>query len=184
MPVSGAGGWAIRLGERLNGDAFTQYQHAEVYVGNADDIKAAAVRHLASNALTLPGPAPYGWTLSAYPGGARLVPLDCPPEELPGSLWSSGAFGLSDDQRQRIIGASLSLVGTPYSFLDYAALSMHRLHIPAPGLKGFIADTGHLICSQLCDEVYLRAGVHLFNDGRWSGYVTPADLAELIMSTR
>lgn len=112
------------------------------------------------------------------------MPLECPPEELPGALWSSGAFDLSGSQRERVISASLSLTGTPYSFLDYAALSAHRLHIPAPHLKKYIADTGHLICSQLCDEVYYRAGIHLFVDGRWPGYVTPADLAELIMSTR
>ena len=37
-----------------------------------------------------------------------------------------------------------------------------------------------MICSQLVDYCYLMAGVHLFNDGRWPGYVTPEDLANVI----
>ena len=181
MPVSGAGGKLIRFGERLNGDAFTQYQHAEVYIGTS---LPATIPVLPGKPLPLvPVASKYGWTLSAYPGGARLMPLDCPPEELPGALWSSDAFGLTPQQRSGIVAASFSVLGTPYSFIDYAALSAHRLHIPAPGLQSFIADTGHLICSQLCDEVHYRAGVHLFDDWRWPGYVTPADLATLIMST-
>ncbi len=35
-----------------------------------------------------------------------------------------------------------------------------------------------MICSQLVDQSYQDAGVHLFSDGRWSGYVTPGALFE------
>lgn len=69
--------------------------------------------------------------------------------------------------------------GVPYSFLDYAALATHRLHIPAPGLKRYIETTKHMICSQLVDAAAANAGWHLFADGRWPGYVTPGALNHL-----
>jgi hypothetical protein len=37
-----------------------------------------------------------------------------------------------------------------------------------------------MICSQLVDFCYAKAGVRLFADNRWEGYVTPADLAGLL----
>ena len=66
--------------------------------------------------------------------------------------------------------------GAGYSFLDYEAIAMHSYHIPAPGLKRFIAATRHQICSQLGDQCRQDGGSHLFNDGRWPGYVTPLDI--------
>ena len=71
-------------------------------------------------------------------------------------------------------------MGVPYSFADYAALAAHRLHIPAPGLREFIGSSKSMICSQLVDQCYVDAGVHLFRDSRWPGFVTPAALAGLI----
>ena len=65
--------------------------------------------------------------------------------------------------------------------MDYFALALHRLGIPAPELKRYIGSSKHLICSQLVDLVYAEAGIHLFTDNRWPGYVTPADLANLIL---
>ncbi len=44
----------------------------------------------------------------------------------------------------------------------------------------YVASSKHMICSQLVDFVYMQSGIHLFNDGRWPGYVTPADLASLL----
>jgi len=38
-----------------------------------------------------------------------------------------------------------------------------------------------MICSQLVAWCYEQAGIQLFSDERrWEGYVTPADLAELV----
>ncbi|MFJ9567446.1 hypothetical protein ACIRQQ_46390 [Streptomyces fuscichromogenes] len=68
----------------------------------------------------------------------------------------------------------------PYCFADNAALATHGLHIPAPGLRTFVASTGHMICSQLVDRAYLDAHVHLFGDGRWEGYVTSMALYGLL----
>lgn len=172
VPVSGAAGVLIGLGERLNGDAFSRYRHAEFYI---------PAEH--AYGFTLPaGEAPHGYTFGAYPEGARLKTLPCPAASLPGALWSSGALQLTAHQRIMIISACRSLEGTPYGWLDYVALALHRLGVPAPGLRAFIGGTRSMMCSQVIDAVELRAGVHLFTDGRWPGYVTPAELAGFIES--
>jgi hypothetical protein len=161
--MGGEAGKLITLGEYLNGDGFSIYDHAEVYVGMPDEN------------------GPCGYTMGAYPGGAKLVALG--PDQLEngnGFLWSTGKIPLTAIQRTTIVVYAMSCKGVPYSSADYFALAAHRLNIPVPGLKAYIADSGHMICSQLVDWCYMKAGVHLFNDGRWPGYVTPADLANLL----
>lgn len=153
IPISGIGGKLISIGEFLDGSGFHDYDHAEIYVGN-------------------------GQTLGAYPGGADFVPL---PVNQDGWLWSTGHIQLSDAERAKIVSNAIACKGIPYSAADYFALAAHRLHIPAPGLKDYVADSKHMICSQLTDFCYMNAGVHLFSDNRWPGYVTPADLAGVIM---
>jgi hypothetical protein len=153
VPIGGPGGKLIGLGERLCGSAFSQYQHAFVYLGGMSVVEA-------------------------MPHGARtrtLVTVD-----IPGGLWSSGSVLLGPSERQRVCAAALGYVGVGYSWLDYAAIAAHALRLPVPGLRGYIGSTHHLICSMLVDQCYADAGVHLFDDGRWPGWVTPADLAELI----
>ncbi len=76
------------------------------------------------------------------------------------------------------------MLGTPYSTLDYFALVLHHFDLKANWLKNYIAASDHMICSQLVDYIYMSVGIHLFSDNRWPGYVTPAALANLIMSTR
>lgn len=142
-------GWPgrlIGLGERLNGDAFDQYDHA---------------------VLRLPGDK----ILEAEPGGARIMPAD---EYGDTVLWSY--WDLTNDRREALFTAALKYVNTPYSAADYFALAAKRLHIPAPGLRRYVASSGHMICSQLVDQIYADAGLQMFDDGRWPGYVTPASL--------
>lgn len=160
VPVGGQVGRLIRVGQWLNGDGFRNYEHAEIYVGLPD--KAA----------------PLGYTMGAYPGGARLKPV---PRHQNGWLWSTGHIPLTDRQRNLLVTAALGCRGVPYSSLDYFALAAHRLHIPAPHLRAFIESSGHMICSQLVDYCYSKAGVPLFTDNRWCGYVTPEDLANRIL---
>ena len=158
VSAGGQGGRLIALGERLCGDAFTQYQHAFVYVG--------------------------GMVIEAEPGGARsrkITRFDAPGQL---TLWSAGRIGLTGTQRAAICLAARSYIGTPYSWLDYFAIGQHRLRIPAPGLRDFIGDTRHMMCSQLVDRCYADAGVRLFDDGRWPGYVTPADLAAVVENAK
>jgi hypothetical protein len=134
-----------------------RYQHAIFYAGGPDDL-----------------------ILEAEPGGARLRPFHYDPATV---LWSSDnpALTLTPGQRARVMEVAEKYKGIPYSGLDYEALALHRLHIPAPGLRKYIASTGHMICSQLVDQCRLELDSHLFTDPpRWPGYVDPEDLAVLI----
>jgi len=117
--------------------------------------------------------------LEAEPGGAQLVPFHYNPSDV---LWSAEntALDLTSEQRGLASSIAAKYVGTPYSFLDYEAIALHSLHIPAPGLKRYIKSTQHLICSQLADQCRQDMNSHLFNDNRWPGYVDPLDLALLI----
>jgi len=155
VPMRGIGGPAIRFGQFLNGDGFAPVQHAGMYLGD-------------------------GVTIEAYPGGAIKGNI----EAYSGLkiVWSSGLFDLTEDQRRLMVQIALDFEGTPYSFLDYGALAAHRFHIPTPGLEAFIDDSGHMICSQLVDRVCELGGLQLFDDGRWHGDVTPADLYNLVRS--
>ncbi|GAA2138371.1 hypothetical protein GCM10009760_19660 [Kitasatospora kazusensis] len=154
--MGGSVGRLIRIGQWLNGDGFADYEHAFVYVGD-------------------------GELVEAQPGGAVLTPL-ADYEGRP-ILWSTGHIVLDDEQRRAVVAAARGYLGVPYSAADYLALATHRFHLPvSPLLKGFVADTRHMICSQLVDQCYRDAGVRLFADGRWPGYVTPADLARLLRS--
>jgi cell wall-associated NlpC family hydrolase len=146
-------GRLIELGEWANGDGFSRYSHAFVLLDDAT-------------------------ILEAEPGGARIRPVEEYPAEL--ITWSSWDLSALPGMRSLIVTHARLLLGTPYSFLDYFALATHRLHLSAPGLQRYVASTGHMICSQLVDEVYRRAGLQLFADGRWPGYVTPADLEAVL----
>lgn len=112
--------------------------------------------------------------IEAEPGGAILSPLDkYDPETI---VW----LRCPEQLRESVAAEARALIRTPYSFLDYDALALHRLHIPAPRLQLYISDTGHMICSQLVDEAARRGGWKLFDDGRWPGYVTPGHIWQLI----
>lgn len=98
--------------------------------------------------------------------------------------------------RSAVVFAAHELVGTPYSFLDYLALALWHLwlwwreHMMKPDtpqgrsllyrvamlVRRRVEDSGHLICSAFADRVYDHAGVHLYDDDRLSGDVTPSDL--------
>jgi hypothetical protein len=162
VPISGTVGKLIEFGQWLDGDGFTDYDHAEIYIGQESP------------------EAPYGLTFAAYPDGAKTVPLPCLPERLPNALWSTDHFDIPAETRAAIVTNALALKGTPYSAFEYFLLAAHRLHFPIPLLKDLISSSKHMICSQLVDYVYMQSGVHLFSDNRWPGYVTPGDLAKLL----
>ncbi|WP_405927885.1 hypothetical protein OG554_03550 [Streptomyces griseus] len=153
--IEGITGRLVAAGQALVGDA-APVQHAFVYVGN-------------------------GMIVQAMPSGAELIRLE---EASPVVQWSMGRFDLTRRQRDQIKWYATGLVGTPYSFLDYASIALAHYRIRPAWVRDFVASTGHLICSQLVDEVYLRAGVHLFDDGRLPGDVTPGDLWKLLNPKR
>jgi cell wall-associated NlpC family hydrolase len=129
-------------------------QHAYVYVGN-------------------------GYIVQAMPGGAEMIRLEDANEPV---VWSS--LPLTAAQRMWISEHAIALVGTPYSFLDYASVALAHYRIRPRWVREFVADSGHLICSQLVDEAYRRAGIELFSDGRLPGDVTPGDLWRLLSTKR
>lgn len=142
----------IEFGEWLNGNGFGPYDHA-------------VICSRVTNGVI--------WIVEAQPGGAVEVPWHY--EDRP-HLWSTGLI----EPCPAAGAAAQKYVGVDYSFLDYDALAAHRLHIPVPGLQGYIAATGHMICSQLVDQSRLDGGSHLFTDNRWPGYVTPMNLDHLL----
>jgi hypothetical protein len=113
--------------------------------------------------------------VEAMPGGALYSRLDKYPADTVAWLRCPPLDGSA------VAAAALTYVGVPYSFLDYVAIAAHRLRLPVPGLRSYIASTGHMICSQLADSAALRGGWRLFTDGRWDGYVTPGALDHLLV---
>jgi uncharacterized protein YycO len=157
VKMGGTGGKWIHIGQFAAGvlagnDESKDYEHAFVYVGG-------------------------GQIVEAEPGGARQVLV-----HYDHILWSTGIIQLTLEQRMSIVEAAKKYVGTPYSAVDYFAIAAQRLHagVLIPGLKTYVSSSKHMICSQLVDKCYQDAGVHLFDDKRWSGYVMPSSLAGLI----
>jgi hypothetical protein len=144
----------IRAGQWANGDGDGDHAHAFIFIGD-------------------------GLIAEARPGGACILHLQ--DTDYRNILWSHPRVTMTAAQRTKVVASArwYVLQHTGYSWVDYAALGAHRLHIPAPHLRAYIAGSTHMICSQLADQCALEAGVHLFDDGRWPGYVTPGDLARL-----
>jgi cell wall-associated NlpC family hydrolase len=149
--IRGLAGAFVHAGQALVGDT-APVHHAFVYVGG-------------------------GQIVQAMPGGAELIRLE---DASPVVQWSTGIIDLTARRRALIMCAARELVGTPYSFLDYGSIALAHFRIRPRWVRDFVADTGHMICSQLVDEVYRRAGIHLFDDGRLPGDVTPGDLYRLL----
>lgn len=152
-PLSGPAGPLIRLGQWLNGDGFVDFEHAFVYVGGPDQL-----------------------IVEAEPGGAVMRPLHYSTGR---TAWYAAPPGVGEPIAQ----AAKSKIGVPYSALDYYALAAVRVRAwPLDKfLRNRVTASNNMICSQLVDWAYLTAGVHLFQDGRTPGDVTPADLYELIV---
>ncbi|MGH7239481.1 MAG: hypothetical protein ACREHG_05380 [Candidatus Saccharimonadales bacterium] len=148
-------GGLIRLGQWANGDGFSEFEHAATYVGN-------------------------GKIIEATNGGVQLNNVSR--YDNIETRWSSGLINPTDAQRKAIVAAAYGYVGTPYSWPDYAALAAKRLHLGplVPGLKTYVANSKHMICSQVVDQEYQDAGYQLFDDKRWPGYVTPGSLNGLL----
>lgn len=134
----------------------------------------------------------HGQMIEALPGGARITrieklldyaadgkPLlicDAPVQRY---LKGKGSPGAEQQIRTEIASKARYLEGVPYSFLDYAALAMAEWKLPGWQLvRDRVESSQHLICSALCDRAYSWSGIHLFDDGRLPGDVTPGDLAD------
>jgi len=177
--VHGVAGFLIGVGQALAGEP-SRYGHAGIITS------------------------PDGAVVEAEPGGAReghlsdyadepLLICDGPIQQalavkrqsLRQLATSSPAMALlapsvedvETDLRRRVVAQAVSMIGTPYSAMDYLALAAWHLHLPSAWLRERVANTGRVICSQLVDLCYEKVGIHLFDDGRLPGDVMPADLA-------
>ena len=113
--------------------------------------------------------------IEALSQGAVINP---PPTE--GVLgWSH--MPLTGQQRVDIAANGRAMENTPYGWLDVIALGALQYGIRLPYLIRRLQDKKHLFCSQLVDEAYRLAGIHLFDDGRLPQDVTPGDLYNLIL---
>lgn len=160
VPMGGDAGRLIRLGQWLNGDGLADFEHAFVYLGDA------GIGNIAHGII------------EAKPGGARILPL-----HYESVHWCEGIASLLPPGAD-VMSVARPLAGVPYSAADYFALVAHRLRVPVPGLRAYVASSGHMICSQLADELYNRLGCHIFIDGRWPGYVTPGMLYQRDLQLR
>lgn len=127
--------------------------------------------------------------VEAQPGGAKL-------SQIAGYLGANTAWSamqLDDAQRTAVAIAGKSLVGVPYGWLDIVAIALAQKRLgrwklvdadkpddQQPWWVRRLARTDRLICSELVDYACFLGGVHLFDDGRPFGLVSPGDLGRLI----
>lgn len=116
----------------------------------------------------------HGIAIEARPFGARLVYYR---EEYADRLIAYSHIDLTDTQRAGIVRAAYQCLGRGYNYLDYLSLALTHYGIAPRWVRRHAARTDRLVCSQLVDVVYRLEGVHLFDDGRASGDVTPGDLS-------
>jgi hypothetical protein len=117
-----------------------------------------------------------GFIIEAQPGGAVVSHLD----RYKGRKVIFSKLPLTDEQRRAVPAAAVRYEDVPYSFLGYVYLAAWRLGIRPEWLAKKVRNTGHQICSQLCDQILSDVGFHLFQDGRLPQDVTPGDLYHLL----
>lgn len=115
--------------------------------------------------------------VSADPGGARVRPV----ADYGEVCWSQ--FPLRGSQRRRIVRFALSMVGTPYAWVDWVAAGvavLTRAGTPE-WLRSVVASHKRLLCSQLADLCLQAAGIHVFFDERPAGAVVPASFGRVFV---
>lgn len=156
-----AGAWRVRaVSWAIRWDTESPVNHAFVYAGEGRILEAR------------PGGSGFNaW--DAYPGTIWLANIKPPPQDF-----------LEQEQ------VAFALCKIPYGWLDLIAIGIAQKrwdpelaqrwdegHVPWWVRR--IGDMRTAICSQLADEFFLRLGVHLFDDGRPPGLVSPGDLLAL-----
>lgn len=113
--------------------------------------------------------------VSAEPGGTRLRLIT----DYPHLDWSR--FDLTPAQQETILTRALNAVAarTPYNYAIYPPLLWQRLSgRPVPGkVADWLAARPNENCSQLADDIYNAAGIHLFPD--IARLCTPGDFERL-----
>lgn len=143
--IGGALGFWIGVGQLLVGDS-APVSHAFICIGDQ--------------------------VVEAMPSGAHLAPLE---QYLGRADVIFSNVALTETQQFVIAENALALIGVGYGFSEYLALALNVWGIRPKWLRRYIARDDRLICSQLIDRVWSKAGIHMF-DGKDYGAVTPGDL--------
>lgn len=114
--------------------------------------------------------------VSAEPGGAVLRYLS----EYQHDIVAISQFDMTDEQREQITMWAFDHLGTDYDYLGFVAIAITKILGPlAPKwLLRYIATRDRLICSYLVDLALQAGGIHLFNDHRPRGCVTPGSFGK------
>lgn len=108
--------------------------------------------------------------VEAQPGGARVSHAD----HYPAVLWMR-VEGATKAQRATIVRFAYAYVGTPYGWLDIAALVLRWAGFQDKSIWRRLEDDKTVICSQLVTRCYTEAGIALRPE-KWACEVTPGML--------
>lgn len=157
VSIEGNVGTLIRIGQWLNGDGFSTYEHAFIYIGN-------------------------GQVVEAQPGGAIISQLS--KYDGRSIKWSTGLIDLTDEERTKLVSWAVDKLGSPYSVLDYVAIALYRFHIKLPMLTKRVEDENHMICSVLVADDYANIGVQVGRTDHQSYLTTPGQLDKYLDSLK
>lgn len=110
------------------------------------------------------------WCIGAEQQGAAIHSIG----HFPNAVWSD--YALTGKQRAGIVQWCESHEGTPYNWLDDAAIGIALLlHERTPAfIQRRLSSIRTLQCAQLADAAYSLGGdVQLFDDGRLPGEIYP-----------
>ena len=174
-PISGWAGALVGVGQLILGDATPKdwkVRHVAVVTQSSG---------VGFDSFGYPkGPNPK--IVQAMPSGAEEIEIG-PEHWTPDFIYVRPLY--SDPYQNFVVGeAARRYVGTPYSFLDYAAITGVHLGIKNGPIRRYVTSSRHMICSQLADQAMCDAGFHVFNDGRLSQDVTPSALYRKLTSMR
>jgi len=159
--IDGQVGKAIHFLQWLNENPFKNwfkkntdpnYEHVVLYLGATKEY-------------------PEGALLEAEPGGSRIRSV----EEYSEIYWCTRIAWKFYKALPLIANEAKRDTGIPYSFLDYLALTLRRMHFWFPGMRRYLKAIGHQICSQLAVWEYEKHGCYLFPH-EWAGDETPMDI--------
>lgn len=150
--IGGLTGAVISIGQGLIAGDWSRYTHAGIVL-DGDEV------------------------IAAQPAGARIDPMstiidDRPLAFLPVPEWA-------EDRRDVIVTVARAMEGTRYGFWSYPWILLRAFGRRPAWLERLVSSPTHLICSAFADQVWARVGIHLFDDGRLIGEVTPGDLAHV-----
>lgn len=120
--------------------------------------------------------------VEAMPSGAREITLDPMKHWTPKHFYLRPNYTTHENQGLEVAEDARYRIGTPYSFLDYAAIADLHLGGRLGFVRNYVRDSGHMICSQLADQALTDAGFHVFDDGRLPQDVMPAELFSKLLS--